>query len=182
MVEAFGGSCAICAYDRCPSALEFHHLDPRQKAFTLGMQNPKSWDSIVEELRKCVMLCCRCHVEYHAGVSTVPADAPRFNEAYAKKEHRDPRGIGMKSPGPCPVCKSPLRAVTEKSKRIPIYCSRTCSDVIRSRVSWNVIDLAEMHRTMSINEISKALNVSWHTVRDRLSTKTMQSLVIKGSQ
>ena len=34
-VEAFGGKCGICGYNKCIEALEFHHLDPSQKEFTL---------------------------------------------------------------------------------------------------------------------------------------------------
>ena len=34
-VDAFGGKCGICDYDKCVEALEFHHLDPSQKDFTL---------------------------------------------------------------------------------------------------------------------------------------------------
>ena len=34
-VEYKGGKCKICNYDRCVSALEFHHLEPSKKDFTL---------------------------------------------------------------------------------------------------------------------------------------------------
>jgi hypothetical protein len=36
MVEAMGGKCAECGYNRCNDALEFHHIDPNGKDFTLG--------------------------------------------------------------------------------------------------------------------------------------------------
>ena len=32
-VDAFGGKCGICGYDKCVEALEFHHLDPSPKRF-----------------------------------------------------------------------------------------------------------------------------------------------------
>lgn len=35
-IEYKGGKCQICGYDKCDSALEFHHLDPSQKDFGIG--------------------------------------------------------------------------------------------------------------------------------------------------
>ena len=31
LVEAFGGECGICGYNKCNRALQFHHLDPEEK-------------------------------------------------------------------------------------------------------------------------------------------------------
>ena len=33
MLKGFGNKCQICGYNKCDSALEFHHLDPSQKEF-----------------------------------------------------------------------------------------------------------------------------------------------------
>lgn len=63
-----GGKCEICGYDRCVEAMEFHHLDPSEKEFSLSGSHCKSWDTIKKELDKCKMLCCRCHREYHSGL------------------------------------------------------------------------------------------------------------------
>jgi transposase len=35
LVEDAGGRCAVCGYDRCVGALEFHHLTPAEKSFAL---------------------------------------------------------------------------------------------------------------------------------------------------
>src|ERR1700688_4794367 len=82
IIEAMGGQCCVCGYNRCQWALALHHLDPAQKDFGLGTirANAKSWASIVEELRKCVLVCNNCHAEIHEGMVVVPNDAPRFNE------------------------------------------------------------------------------------------------------
>lgn len=85
MVAAMGGSCAICGYNKCNRALDFHHVDASTKDFGFATvrANPTSWKLIVEELRKCVCLCKNCHMEVHAGVAEVPENYPRFDEAYA---------------------------------------------------------------------------------------------------
>lgn len=62
-----GGKCAICGYDKCPSALDFHHLNPRVKEFSISARMT-SWESIVKELDVVVLLCCRCHREVHDGL------------------------------------------------------------------------------------------------------------------
>jgi 5-methylcytosine-specific restriction endonuclease McrA len=64
-----GGQCAACGYKRCFEALEFHHLDPTQKDFTISDRGySQSWEKIKAELDKCVMLCANCHREAHAGL------------------------------------------------------------------------------------------------------------------
>ena len=35
LIEYKGGKCEICGYNRCISALEFHHLDPMKKILEL---------------------------------------------------------------------------------------------------------------------------------------------------
>ncbi len=85
IIAAMGGSCCICKYNTCRSALALHHLNPNKKDFGFGsvMANPKNWAVLVEELRKCVLVCHNCHSEIHEGLAKVPDDAPSFNEDYA---------------------------------------------------------------------------------------------------
>lgn len=68
-----GGCCKICNYSKCINALEFHHLDPNEKEFTLS-QGIKSWNRVKIELDKCILLCANCHREVHAGLVTLPAE------------------------------------------------------------------------------------------------------------
>jgi len=66
-----GGSCRAkkCGYNRSIAALEFHHLDPNKKDFSLSSSGTtKSWDSIKIELDKCVLLCANCHREIHNNI------------------------------------------------------------------------------------------------------------------
>ena len=64
-IEYKGGKCEKCGYDKCKSALEFHHLDPTQKDFGVGSGHTRSWDKIKKELNKCIMVCSNCHREIH---------------------------------------------------------------------------------------------------------------------
>lgn len=84
LVEAFGGKCGICGYNRCHTAFEFHHTDEAEKVISLMMIIQHAWWRVVIEARKCVMLCANCHREVHAGMSSVTGDTRRFDEAYAE--------------------------------------------------------------------------------------------------
>lgn len=66
-----GGSCRICGYDSCPSALETHHVDDLTKDFNISSKT--AWSpELKAELAKVELLCVRCHREVHAGMH------PRF--------------------------------------------------------------------------------------------------------
>jgi hypothetical protein len=62
-----GGSCRICGYHRCLSALEFHHVSLLDKEFTISTRMT-SWAAIKKELDKCELLCAVCHREVHDGL------------------------------------------------------------------------------------------------------------------
>ncbi len=64
-VDLFGGCCTKCGYSKCMKALHFHHIDPSTKKYKPSALFKKSWDFIVEELDKCVLLCANCHAEEH---------------------------------------------------------------------------------------------------------------------
>lgn len=68
-----GGKCFLCGYNRCLNALVFHHTNPQEKKFHVseGTFNGKSQDEVIEESKKCVLLCSNCHYEIHAGIVTL---------------------------------------------------------------------------------------------------------------
>ena len=69
LVKYKGGKCEICGYDKCLSALHFHHKNPNQKDFSLSdytKRNKKVDMSILyEEVDKCILVCANCHAEIH---------------------------------------------------------------------------------------------------------------------
>lgn len=74
-IEYKGGKCQICGYDKCDSALEFHHLDPSQKDFGIGTKGyTRAWSKVKEELDKCILVCSNCHREIHSGIVDIPKE------------------------------------------------------------------------------------------------------------
>ncbi len=89
IIDAMGGSCVICGYNKCHSALVLHHLDPSKKDFELGSirANPKNWNAIVNELQKCVLVCQNCHCELHENKTSIPNNHAIFNEKYSSYKY-----------------------------------------------------------------------------------------------
>ena len=63
MVKYLGSECKMCGYNRCLSAMDFHHRDPKEKKFSISGSHCLKWNIIKLELDKCDLLCCRCHRE-----------------------------------------------------------------------------------------------------------------------
>jgi transposase len=76
LVGEAGGRCQVCGYERCIGALQFHHIDPREKRFHIALGGvARSLERARSEARKCVLLCANCHAEVEAGVVTIPLES-----------------------------------------------------------------------------------------------------------
>ena len=156
MVDSMGAKCACCGYNKCISALDFHHLDASRKEFNLSaaMVAPKAWTKLVEELRKCILLCANCHRELHAGLITVNSKQ-YFNEAYAEYKEEQIKD-------PCPICGTlkPIGYIT---------CSRKCAGLKAGKIDWvktDVYELITLHG--NAEQAGIALGISGSAVRKRL--------------
>jgi transposase-like protein len=72
LIAEAGGACAICGFDAHPAALQFHHVDPSQKSFTIRNGDMRSLERMRREASKCVLLCANCHAQVEAGAADVP--------------------------------------------------------------------------------------------------------------
>jgi hypothetical protein len=70
-IEYKGGSCIICGYSKCMSSLDFHHLDPSKKNYSISKNKNSSFEKMKPELDKCVLLCSNCHGEVHDGLVNI---------------------------------------------------------------------------------------------------------------
>jgi len=69
LVSYKGGKCQICGYSRCLVALDFHHIDESTKEFELSQRDlTRSWVKIINEAKKCILVCANCHREVHSGL------------------------------------------------------------------------------------------------------------------
>lgn len=63
-VDAQRTKCAKCG-DTRSYVLDFHHINPEEKEFTIGRLERGSQESLQKEIDKCVCLCANCHREFH---------------------------------------------------------------------------------------------------------------------
>ena len=56
--------CALCN-ETWPEVLEFHHIDSSKKEIEIG--NTQSRKQIIEESKKCIVLCANHHRKFHSG-------------------------------------------------------------------------------------------------------------------
>jgi hypothetical protein len=61
-----GRGCDKCGYNRCASALQFHHRGS-DKISTIArmVASGNSLAAITAEIDKCALLCANCHTEVH---------------------------------------------------------------------------------------------------------------------
>ena len=66
-----GMQCLLCGFSN-PDALVYHHLNPKNKKFNVSkfirskpctLQNQRT---LLEEIDKCILVCCNCHAIIHA--------------------------------------------------------------------------------------------------------------------
>ena len=66
-------SCALCGYNRCMSALVFHHVKPSKDNFSVAKMmaihapTEKSKERLLNEIKRCILLCSNCRKEVQAG-------------------------------------------------------------------------------------------------------------------
>jgi 5-methylcytosine-specific restriction endonuclease McrA len=60
------GACQVCG-EPDPLVLDFHHVDPATKAFTVGGSRRRSVSAVAAEVAKCCLICANCHRRINAG-------------------------------------------------------------------------------------------------------------------
>lgn len=64
-IEMLGGKCKNCGCED-KDVLVFHHKNKNDKLFLLSHNwSTKNWDMVLEEIKKCELLCANCHTKFH---------------------------------------------------------------------------------------------------------------------
>ena len=116
LIELMGGKCSKCGYHENIAALEFHHTDAAKKDFQLDARHLSNtaMDKILNEAKKCVLLCSNCHKEVHYPNMSKEAIAEYELHNKSIKEPKRKQTI-------CPVCGKKFDKTKGKK-----YCSKKC--------------------------------------------------------
>ena len=168
IVDAFGGECGICRYNKCNRALEFHHLDPSGKDFSLSSGNTMGWSTITTEMEKCIMVCSNCHREIHDGITSVPDNIVRFNPLF-KEFYNKKTDVQMDE------CRCGNRKFVDHK-----YCSLKCFGQTTSKIDWTAVDLITLVETHNnIAKVGRMLGVSSTVVSRRYHNLKLKQLTVQ---
>lgn len=62
--------CSLCP-EAEPICLDFHHTKDKEQEIIRAIHRGWSWDRVLLEMKKCVVLCANCHRKVHAGLLSV---------------------------------------------------------------------------------------------------------------
>ncbi len=161
-----GDKCEICGYNKCPQALEFHHVEPKLKSFQIGSGSTWALDKMLAEADKCVLLCANCHREYHAGmISKIILSEALARDLPLRKERAETI-IGKP--------KQPQLKKCDCGASISFYAKqcRKCSAKSKQVIDWPDIDtLQRMVNQSSFLAVGRELGVSDNSVRKRMASQ-----------
>lgn len=62
--------CSVCGYNKCATALEWHHKDPNKENNPSDLLK-RSWEVYLKEINKCTLFCSNCHREEHERINSM---------------------------------------------------------------------------------------------------------------
>lgn len=160
LIKVFGSKCSICGYNSCFAALEFHHLDEKEKEYSIS-RNCHSLKDDLKETKKCLLVCSNCHREIHHSDKYTNIDLIKFqvyDNIYAEKLLSELEKIQPKELK-CSECGT---TITKYSK------SGKCSKCSGTRLILNRPDREELKnliRKLSFVEIGRTYDCTDNCIR-----------------
>lgn len=87
LVNYKGGKCQFCPYDTNIKALQFHHVDPSIKNFSIQARHNYNFNKLVNEVDKCLLLCANCHAEEHSMLDQLNVEEKQKRIDYLCKKY-----------------------------------------------------------------------------------------------
>ena len=154
-----GGECQCCGYDAYIGNLTFHHLRDKIIAVSRLINATASWDRLLEEANKCVLVCQNCHGEIHAGLR----DSPTVN-----LEKRRTTLVRILAEQPIPKNRQYHNCICgNRINRNLKFCSHKCHHRSLEATKWPD-NLPDLVRRSSKRAMAVKLGVSDKAVAKRL--------------
>jgi len=160
-INLFQGKCSICGYNKNIAAMEFHHINPEYKEYSWTKMRLLKWGEIVEELKKCVLLCSNCHRELHNPkweIKETQQFIDDFKYDGLLDRDRIQTFVKMSPSGTCPICGEEVFGTK--------YCSIECSAKSKRKVLRpSKEELDNKINNMSFCAIGREYGVSDNAIR-----------------
>lgn len=159
--KVFHSKCCLCGFEEVQEALEFHHVNPKEKSFgIMGSQNQtKALEPQLQEMKKCILVCSNCHRGIHNNIYQVPENWQDFyDEDIANQLRQDLKDIKTKTIHYCKNCGKEI-------SKGAAYCVE-CSQINQRTINRPTRDeLKNLIRTLPFTQIAKKYNVTDNAIR-----------------
>ena len=159
-----GNECMICGYKRCKQALESHHVIEEDKSFNISKKGLTcKWETLIQELNKCILLCSNCHREYHYGMIHKTTLSEALRKDLPKRKERAETIITTPKPKLFFCC--------ECGKEISYHAKRClpCSWKHSQKIEWpSVEELRKRVENSTWEAVGNELDVSSNAIRKRI--------------
>lgn len=162
--------------------LDFHHMDRKQKLFCVNKRSigMYGWIKIVEEMLKCMLVCCRCHREIeHKYIPKETAEQiyltkwEEINNRNPEWHKFSPKVHAKDKDKNCQQCGKFFKSISSTQK----CCSRECSNIRTRKVGRPsvgvLLDLLKKH---SWSAVGRMFNVTDNTVRKWIKFGRLEQL------
>lgn len=157
LLYIMGNKCCICGYDKCPSALEFHHKNPKEKEYSLGENTNIGFEKATQEIKKCILVCANCHREIHAFNLDI-SQYNCFDENKFLEKQQELNDLKTKK---IIYCKNCGQVISSKAQ----YCVK-CSHLMQMKaIRPNREELKKLIRKESFSKIGNIYNVTDNSIR-----------------
>lgn len=158
LLYVMGNKCSICGYDKCPSALEFHHINPEEKDFSISTNANIAFHKAAQEIKKCILVCANCHREIHENLIKDITSYQTFNEEKYQEILQELEDLKTKRIHYCKDCGTVISSIAE---RCPMCANKARRCVERPSKE----ELKTMIRTMPFTQIGQYFGVTDNAIR-----------------
>ena len=163
LIKVCGNCCNLCGYNKTINALEFHHIDPKEKKYGISSQGIcHSLEEDLQEIKKCILVCSNCHREIHDNLYTQKQliEKKQYNDQIEKELIEQRNQVFKKTKFFCKNCQKEL-----SQKTISGLCSNCISLKKRVVKRPSREELKFLIRTKPFTQIGKQFNVSDNAIR-----------------
>ena len=160
--KVFHSRCCLCGFDAFQDALEFHHVNPEEKSFSIcGSNNQtKALATQLEEMKKCILVCANCHRGIHQNLCSIPDNWKDFYDEEVANQLLDE--LEKTKTHQIVYCQ---RCGKEISDKRATYCSECAHLMSRVCDRPERDELKELIRTLPFTRIAEKYGVSDNAIR-----------------